>query len=158
MTFVVTRQKNFYDSGAPSVEIAYGMDNVSPGAMSNYFAEDFNEEDDPREIAELAIRLRKRWMKYLGHRWFWDWATGVGEDHPLPFTISGASSMGLYPTVHDGLTAAGLRRWAKETYEKMPKCEHCGTPTEDEYQDEFGDKVPCCSDFCAEKLFDRTEL
>ncbi len=156
MVFVVTRQKNFYDSGAHSVEIAYGVDNVSPGAMSNFFIEDFAEEDDPREIAEIAIILRKHWARILGIRWFSNWAEGI---HPLPFTISGASSIGLYPTVNDGLTAAGLRRWAKEMYEKMPKCEHCGTPTEDEYQDEFGEKYPCCSEYCAEKLFiDPTEV
>lgn len=150
MTFVVTRQTNFYDEGAPSVEIAYGMDNVSPGALSSttMFPDDFTEAEDPREAVEVAIKLRKAWWPHIRY-------TSMGEKRYVPFTISGAASIGLYPTVEDGLTAAQLRRWAKQKYEQMPKCDYCGTPTENEYQDEFGDKFPSCSDFCASQIFDR---
>lgn len=145
--YYVTRQSNFYDSGAYSVEIAGGLDNVSPGALAQTLNGDFSESSDPREAVEDAIRLRKEWIK-----------RGINNpdymtDGTIPFTLTAASSVGLYPTVEDGLTAAGLRRWAKAMYDRAPKCDKCGDVCEsaDNYRDVFSEPFTACSDSCASR-------
>lgn len=149
---IVTRQSNYYDNGAFSVEIAAELDYAGPGALSQTLPGDFAESDDPREIAEIAIKLRKDWYnhKIVG-------ATPAPErltNGTIPFTLS--MNGFAYATVEDGFTAAGLRRWAKAKYEKMPKCDYCGDIPATEYTDyELGDQVTACSEYHAERLFDR---
>jgi hypothetical protein len=134
-TMLVSKQSNYYDDGAFSVEIAAQLDYVGPGALAGSISQEF---DDPREAAEYAITLRKEWWK---NDWTW-----------IPFTLS-MNGM-IYATVNDGLTAAGLRRWAKEQYEKMPKCEYCSQIPAVQYTDHeyFATAVACCEDH-ADRLF-----
>lgn len=142
---IVTRQSNYYDNGAFSVEIAAELDYAGPGALYSRFSGDFAESDDPREIAEIAIRLRKQW--YLSD-------IPYGPTEYIPFTLS--MNGFAYATVEDGFTAAGLRRWAKAKYEKMPKCDYCGEVPATEYTNyELNDQVTACSEYHAERLFDR---
>jgi len=150
--YTITRQSNYYDSGAFSVEIASCLDNVSPGALASHYAGDFAFEKDPREAAEVAITLRKEWVKGNPGRVRENLTEGT-----LPFTISGASMFGLYPTVADGLTAAGLRRWAKLAYTHAPKCDNCGEVCEkaENYWYEFGDNFTACDDSCADRFIEK---
>ena len=139
---IVTRQSNYYDGGAYSVEIAAELDYAGPGALSKLYSGDFAEEDDPRELAEVAIQLRK------------DWINNNRSIEYIPFTLSMNGI--LYATVNDGLTASGLRRWAKEQYEKLPKCDYCGelAGSRSTYQsyDTFASEVVACSEYHAELL------
>lgn len=143
MTFIVTRQSNYYDSGAYSVEIASARDYVSPGALAG----SWSEFEDSREAAECAIRLREDWYKSHPRDY---------RQSPLdyiPFTLAGSGALlGIYPTVGDGLTAGGLRRWAKDRYASLPKCDYCGEvcEAEDNYTDGFGDHFTACSEYHAE--------
>lgn len=148
---IVTRQTNYYDNGAFSVEIAAELDFAGPGALVRKFPQDFAESDDPREIAELAIKLRKNWTAHLRS---WEASTGEERREYIPFTLS--MNGFAYATVEDGLTAAGLRRWAKAKYEKMPKCEYCGDIPAAEYTNyELDDQVTACSEYHADRLFEQ---
>lgn len=136
---IVSKQCNYYDDGAYSVEIAAELDFIGPGALAGSISEVF---DDPREAAEYAIQLRKEWIK-------------EGFYTALPFHIPFTLSMNgiLYATVNDGLTASGLRRWAKEQYEKLPKCDYCGGFPAQQYTFEhMDDQVVACNEYHADQL------
>lgn len=141
---IVTRQSNYYDNGAFSVEIAAELDFAGPGALSRHFTLDFFESDDPREVADAAITLRKMWY-LMGDK------DNMGY---VPFTLS--MNGFAYATVEDGLTAAGLRRWAKAKYESMLKCDYCGDIPATEYTfQELDDIVIACSEYHAERLHEQ---
>lgn len=147
MSYLVTRQSNFYDNGAFSVEIAHGLDNVSPGALASRFTGEFEEFNSPIEAAEVAIRIRKEWAKI-------PMDSELLSEGTIPFVISGSSAFGLYPTVADGFTAAGLRRWSRKAFANSPKCDYCGdiVPKADNYRDDFGEYFTACDDYCAEMI------
>jgi hypothetical protein len=150
---IVTRQSNYYDAGAFSVEIAAELDYAGPGALSSKFNGDFAESDDPREIAEIAIKLRKEWYNSPAKPDVW--LLRNDPDAPyIPFTL--AMNPMIYATVNDGMTAAGLRRWAKERYETMLKCDYCGDIPAQEYTFlELDDIVIACSEYHAERLHEQ---
>lgn len=141
-SYTVTRQSNYYDEGAYSVEIAYTLDYAGPGALAQKYLEDFAQYDDPREAAEAAIKLRRQWVESLTSNlaeWF-------RANERIRFTL--AMNSVCYPTVNDAMSASELRRWARAEYDRLPKCDHCGTiaSSEDNYMDEFGDNfTACCS-------------
>lgn len=141
--YCVTRQSNYYDSGAYSVEVARDFEISSPGALVAKFAGEFEEYDDPREAVTVAISIRREWTR-----------AGVDSelltDGRIPFTIAGNGF--IYPTVCDGLTAAALRRWAQAEYDAIPKCDRCGDLGATEWSYETGETVLACREYCAEEL------
>jgi hypothetical protein len=141
----VTRQSNYYDSGAYSVELASELNVSGPGALVSKYAGEFEEYDDPREAADVAIRIRKEWQKEEGL----DYSTWPPQG-VIPFTLQ-MNDM-VYATVNDGLTAAGLRRWANEQYDKLPKCDRCGSIGATTWRDGWGEEVLACGEFCAEEM------
>jgi len=145
---IVTRQSNYYDEGAYSVEVARELDVSGPGALVAKYGDEFLESDDPREIAEAAIRIRSQWH-----------ADGGRQDESgavLRFTI--AMNDLVYATVNDGLSASQLRRWARKRYEALPKCDYCGEicEAEDNWTSyDLGDCVTACCESHADELFSR---
>lgn len=142
MSYMVSRQSNWYDDGAYSVEIATQPEFAGPGALARCYHEDFSEYEDPREAAEAAIRLAGRWR-----------TLAVGGLLPFRcFTIAGNSM--VYATVNDAMSAPELREWAGRVFERLAKCVQCGGliagdawyPVECMGEEEFG----CCSESCAD--------
>ena len=94
MAYFISEQRYYYDGGEEAVEVALGLDNVSPGASAAGIVEC----DTALEAAEEAIL-----------------AGGEGGR----YTISTAAVLGLYPTVEDAMTADELREWAAARAEKL---------------------------------------
>lgn len=151
---LVSRQSNYYDGGAYSVEIARDLDYAGPGMLAGDWPEE-GDYDDPRDAAQAAAQLAERWGEQEGwERW------GMPGD-PMPITVS-MNAM-VYPTVKDGMTPEEARAWAQDRYDRMPKCDRCGGPLPDEKerwhlleeQDYLGDDAPeYCSENCAELAYD----
>lgn len=146
MGWYVSRQSNYYDQGAYSVEIASQFDYAGPGMLVAKFADEGCEFDDPREAAEAAVRVSEAWG-----------ATIANGDPLLPLTI-GITLVGnafVYATVEDSMTAAEAREWAEGEWEAAPKCERCGNlaPAADNKVATFtGETFTACSDFCADEI------
>lgn len=142
--FYVSRQSNYYDGGAYSVEIADCLDASSPGALVR--DPDLPEEGeflDPRDAAQAAVDLRKAWS--------------AKTSEPIAITL--AMPYLIQPTVEDDLTDEEVLAWGQKAWDAAPKCEECGEITDeaDEYEDEYGDKHTFCSDWCGERFFERQQ-
>jgi hypothetical protein len=141
--FYVTRQSNYYDEGAYSVEIARELDYAGPGALVQKYPGEFEEYNDPREAAEAAIRIARAWRADKGL-----------IDVPYELFTLAMNDM-VYATVNDAMTSGELREWAQRVYDNMPKCRHCGDivnsralwyPMDFVGEEEFA----CCSENCAD--------
>lgn len=136
---IVTRQSYWHEEGALAVEIAARLDCSGPGALTERYPDEFFESEDPREIAEAAIRLAAAWSADLEHM-------------PVPITL--AMNDLVYPAVDDGMDPDEVRAWAIERFAAMPKCERCGAVEDVQTwtSSETGDQVQTCGQFCADEL------
>jgi hypothetical protein len=113
MEYHVTRQNGFYDE-EPRVEIALGLDNISPGMLvGKYETEGYY--DGASDAVEAALQLARDWHRDELHR----------EDGRFAVTISSAASLGAYPTADDGDSDEELHAWAAR------RAEACGEATDE---------------------------
>lgn len=108
MPYYVSRQSNYYDEGAHSVEIAADLDYSSPGMLSPAYqdAGEGQEYDDVREAAAAAVAVAKRWRADVGRK----------VDGGLPFRCFTVSMNSYcYPSMGDAMTAPEIVAWARET-------------------------------------------
>lgn len=137
MRYYVSRQ-NYYYSRQLIVEVAAGgRDYSGPDMLCEKYQNlgEGREYDDPREAVEAAIAIAHAWRK----------------DKPgrrVSVAYGSSMSMGIE---FEPSTVEMARKWAKETYEKLPKCDQCGALLPKEYYtDEFGE-LKFCREYCAEK-------
>jgi hypothetical protein len=149
--YFVSRQCNYYDEGAYSVEIALALDVSGPGALVAKYSGELEEYDDPREAASAAIGIAGAWRKDLAQE-------DKADELPAEcFTVAGNAL--VYPTVADAFTADELTAWAQERYERLPRCEVCGdvVASGEKYRDEFGESFAACCDVHAETYLERED-
>lgn len=136
--YYVSRQSNYYDEGAFSVEIARTFDHASPGMLALDLGPE-GEYDDPREAAKAALELARVWKE----------SQGLGADH-IPITLS--MNHMVYPTVEDDHTE-DIMEWAEVQYSLLPKCDQCGSLGAVEYYNHDTDlRVLACTEYHAELL------
>ena len=130
--WVVTRQLQ-WPNGDPVVEIsAGGIDYTNPDALVEKYPGEFEEFTDPREAAKTAIEICRAWRK-------------DGEKK----ACVGCGATGGMTMPFEGSSFKEIEAWAREEWEKLEKCEQCGTVLPEEYwSDELVGDVKCCSENC----------
>lgn len=141
--FYVSRQSNYYDDGAYSVEVARRLDCSGPGTLVARYAQlgEGDEYDNPHDAVEAAIAISRAWRGEIGRA-------------SVPFrcfTIAGNAF--VYSTVKDAMTIPELRAWARGEWDALKKCDRCGDPIMGETWRLVED--PDIGDFCSENCCDR---
>jgi hypothetical protein len=140
--YFVSRQK-YWPEGTPVVEVCSGgRDFANPDMLVPKYPGEGREYLDPREAVEEAIKIRDMWAK----------------DHPSEPINLGVGNTGGFTMPFEAVTfGEKARDWAREQYEKLPKCDRCGEiiiPKE-KCTNEFG--VDFCSERCAELCEEEAE-
>jgi len=145
MKWFVSRQSYWGvdEDEANVVEIAAGgCDYANADMLVEKYDGEGQEYHDPREAVEKAIEIAKAWKKdqpklKIGI------AHGFTGGYTMPFETSDIKD---------------LRKWAKEAFEKLAKCDQCGGLIEgDGYVLHGEPDLKFCREYCAEKYYD-TEL
>lgn len=133
----ITRQ-SYWPEGTKVVEIALGgRDYSNPDALCKKYEGEFEEFDDPREAARVAIGICKAWRRDGAKSA--KVAVGFTAGFTMPFEPS---------TFKDILT------WGEGQYEALPKCAQCGELLgEERYGSWELQEFDCCSERCAEKRY-----
>lgn len=139
MPYVVTRQMQ-WPNGKLIVEVSEGdLDYTNPDALVQKYQGEFEEFDDPREAADIAIEIMKLWKEndpseeiFLGY--------GCTCGMTIPF---------------EDCTPEELKAWAQKAYEATPECNECREKiTGEEWKiAERTDNLKFCSEDCAEAFF-----
>lgn len=113
MPYYVTRQSYWHEGGECAVEIvrAVSFDYTSPGAL----VEDPNlpgegEYDDPREAAQAAAAIVRKWPAAEGRI----------------VIANGAALQLVYPSLDDAASAVQALVWGDHEFATLPKCDRCG--------------------------------
>ena len=133
--FTVTRQRQWPD-GENVVEVSSGgLDYCNPDALAEKYSGEFQEFTDPREAVETAITIVRAWRKDSRER------ISIGVGSTLGMTL---------PFSPD--TFAHARAWAKQVWERLPKCAGCSEPLpakNDRWSANDWDGLEYCSERCA---------
>jgi len=121
------------------VEIAYGgIDYANPDMLKSRYCQEGMVYDDPREALEAAIEIARQWKQDFPKLKI-GIAQGYTGGNTLPFEKS---------SIKD------LRKWAKDTWEALPKCGTCGKALGEKnwkLNDDLDMGDEYCSEHCAEK-------
>lgn len=145
MVWFVSRQSYYY-SRLSIVEItAGGIDYAGADMLCTEYESlgEGREFTDPREAVEAAIKIASAWRK-----------DSSGKRIVIGHGSTGGMGMELEPC-----SIKEARRWAKEAYEKLEKCDFCNELLPDkeyQYTDEFGE-LKFCSERCVEKHLEEQE-
>jgi hypothetical protein len=139
VSFYVTRQALCYHDKL-TVEIAGPtIDQASPGMLVSAYPEEDETFEDPREAAEAAISILKQWRS----------ATPNARNKIAGITLSFSDL--CYPSEYDAMTIPQTRAWGKATFEKLPKCDHCGGLFVWSTNEWSGERF--CREYCADEYF-----
>lgn len=147
--YTVTRQSQ-WATGDNVVEVSYGgIDYCNPDALVKKYDGEFEEFRDPREAAEVAIRICQEWRKDRTHV-----SNGLKykADKQRPKVGAGATSGWTMP--FEPSTFKELRAWAKAEWNSLEKCNRCGEPLPEKRKRWRADDwsgMEYCSEYCAEK-------
>jgi hypothetical protein len=136
--FYVSRQCYYYN-GESTVEVTRGgSDYAGADMLVPKYNGEGKEYNDPREAVEAAISICQQWRK---------------DGEPKASVATGSTGgMGFEL---EKTTFALARKWAKEAYAALPKCDHCGEPLESDdkyyYLPDFADDFKYCSENCANR-------
>lgn len=143
--WTVTRQMPFCGDWC-IVEISAGsLDYANPDMYCPKYPGECEEYLDPREAVEVAIKIALAWQQDEGNT---DDAICIGRGGTGGYTLP------FDPHPLDEETFADFRQWASGLYEKMEKCERCGSvlPVKDYFvipEDPLERKF--CREYCAEQ-------
>jgi hypothetical protein len=139
--FTVTRQHQWPDGNFVVEVSSGGIDYCNPDALTAKYAGEFKEFADPRIAVETAIEIVRAWRKDSGKHI----SIGVGSTHGMTMPF-------------DSGTFKEARAWAKELWEKMPKCPHCSEPMPDDKREFWcandWDGLEYCSEQCANRALE----
>ena len=133
MKWFVSRQ-HYYD-GRKVVEVAQGgTDYANPDMLVVRFKDhgEGKEYEDPRGAVAAAIAICRAWRSIMPGR------ISVAHGHT-----------GGYTMPFEDTTFSEARKWAREVYEKLPKCDQCGNLLPKEHF--IVDDDHFCSEYCAER-------
>ena len=138
MSYTITRQCQ-WPNGDNVVEISEGgIDYCNPDALVKKYDGEFETFADPRIAADKAIEICRQWRK----------------DRPQdkPRVAAGATGGNTIP--FDPCTFKDLRKWAKETWNRLEKCARCNEPLPGKryrwHADDWSG-LEYCSEYCATK-------
>ena len=136
MPYTVTRQLQWPD-GMPVVEVSVGgIDYTNPDALVARYPGEFETFDGPREAVETAIAICRAWRK-------------DGE----PAARVGVGATGGMTMPFETCSFKAARKWARERFEAMPKCDRCGRLLPEHYYTRPDlDDQRVCSEYCAERI------
>ncbi len=134
MPYTVTRQIQ-WPEGAHVVEVSHGgRDCTNPDALAAKYPWEFSAFDDPREAAQAAIEICRAWRR--------DGERGAKVAH-------GATGGMTLP--FDPCSARELVAWAKQAWDRLPRCDRCGEVLPVESFRSFDDPdARYCREYCAE--------
>lgn len=141
--FTVTRQNQWPD-GDLVVEISEGgLDYCNPGALSERYPGEFEQFEDPREAVETAIKIGEAWKK-----------DKPDEEIGIAHGSTGGMTMPFSGEELSEDVFSELREWAKQEWESLEKCAHCGEILGKERYGchEIGE-YDCCSEYCADEHY-----
>jgi len=145
--YFVSRQIRWPD-GSHLVEICEGQDYASPGMLVPRWSRlgEGQEFKDPREAVSAAVAVCEAWRKV------------ADPDDPVPELAGFATAGGMCAT--EEVTYDEARAWAERTWERLPKCSHCGDPLPEKgkrWRAETWSGEEQCSESCAEAVVEFNE-
>ena len=148
----VSRQTYFYTEQLVVEVAAGGIDHAGPDMLTEAYKHLGEGEafEDPRKAVEAAIAICKQWRQDDGRQ---DIHVAVG-DTPLSAGCFATGGMGIEL---EPATFAKARKWARQSWEQMPKCDQCGEllPGDGPFYTLDGDEErgKFCSGACADKAY-----
>ena len=141
MKWFVSRQSYWGvdEDEANVVEIAAGgCDYANADMLVEKYEGEGQEYYDPREAVEKAIKIAKAWKK----------------DQPKLKIGIAHGFTGGYTMPFEASEIKDLRKWAKEAFEKLAKCDRCGELIEGDGYVLYGEPdLKFCREYCAEEYY-----
>lgn len=139
--YFVSRQMPWSEDYYMVEVVSGGSDNASPDMLSEKFAGEGQEYEDPREAAEAAIRIAVAWRKTKPNKQVF---IGFGN------TLGG--SFGIEPSPRKK-EKKEIKEWAEKIYEEIPQCDHCGKKmfSSERYTHPLNSEGEFCKEYCAEE-------